>query len=110
MKHLATLIAASALIAGTGTAMAFNDPGGPEQKNVERTVQTVDPATKQVLMDDGMTYVVPDRSALHEMRPGETVIIDSHERPNGMNVITRVEQADIHWIGPPPGFGTPGLG
>src|SRR5262249_34865466 len=107
MKRFAVLVAASAILAGSTAAWAVNSPTSPTLKNIERTVQRTDFGARQVLMDDGVTYRVPDRDAMGELRPGDTFIIDAMNRDDGMPVITKLERLDVHWLGVPPGFGEP---
>ena len=83
MKNLLAVLTAVLFLGAAGIALADEAKG---------KVQTVDPATRTIQLDDGTMYTVAEGVALDTLKPGTEVTV-SFEEKNGQKTATDVKPA-----------------
>jgi Cu/Ag efflux protein CusF len=82
MKKLVTALTAAAFAVSIGTALAGEQTQGK--------IKAVDPASKQLLLDNGTMFTVSDAVMIKNLKPGQEVSV-SYETKNGKNMADKVE-------------------
>ena len=81
MKTLFAVLTTVLFLGAAGTALAAETKG---------KIQTVDPATRIIQLDDGTMYTVAEGVALDSLKPGTEVTV-SFEEKNGQKTATDVK-------------------
>jgi Cu/Ag efflux protein CusF len=85
-KHIIGAIVA-AVVMGPSLALAAGDITG--------TINSVDPKSHQVTLDNGQTYSVDAGVSLAAFKPGDKVTV-STETKNGTNTATKITKASSY--------------
>ncbi len=84
MKRLFAAVAAAALFVSAGSAFAEDASG---------TIETVDPATGIIILDDGQTYTLAEGVSVEGLQPGDVVTV-SFEVQDDKNMVTAVTKSE----------------
>lgn len=82
MNKLITALTAAAMAISVGVAMAAEQARG--------TIEAVDPATKQIVLDSGATFQLSEGVPMANLQPGQEVVV-SYENRDGKQTVTRIE-------------------
>ena len=84
MKNILAAAAAAALFVSAGSAFAEDAAG---------TIETIDPATGIIILDDGQTYTVAEGVSVEGLQPGDVVTV-SFEVQDDKNMVTAVIKSE----------------
>ncbi len=75
-------LAATLMVATLGSAFA---------EDMQGVIQAVDPATRQMLFEDGTIFVVSEGVAMEELQPGLEIVVSFDESATGEKVVTQIQ-------------------